>query len=372
MYISMMADWNRNGTDRFRIEPKIVGRKFADMTNLVTGGAGFIGSHLVQLLRERGEPVRVLDRRAPPAPVPGAEYVKGSIIDGELVRKATDGCRRVFHLAAHAGLWARDKREFISINVSGTRNVLEAARAGGAESVVHTSTESILIAMGRGRSTQHVDERTTCSESEMAGPYCVGKLLAEREAREAFERHGQRVIICNPTVPVGPGDHWLTPPSRMLLGFLNRRYPAYMPTTLNMVDARDVALGHLLAAEKGEPGRRYILGAHDIQLADLLQQLQRLSGVPMPRRKVPYRMAWLVAVASEWLADHVTRRPPSAPLAGVRLGGIPVQFDNSLTRDALGWRPRPLAESLCDAIDDYLTRGLLELPDRIQQPKRAR
>lgn len=342
------------------------------MTNLVTGGAGFIGSHLARLLRERGESVRVLDLRAPIEPVPGVEYLQGSISDAEAVRRAIGDCRRVFHLAAHAGLWALDKREFVSINVNGTRNVLQAARASRVETVVHTSTESILIAMGRGRSRQLVDEDTTCSESEMAGPYCVGKWLAEREARAAFERHGQRVIICNPTVPVGPGDHWLTPPSRMLLGFLNRRYPAYMPTTLNMVDARDVAEGHLLAAERGEPGGRYILGAHDIQLADLLQRLQRLSGVPMPRRKVPYRMAWLVAVVSEWLADHVTRRPPSAPLAGVRLGGIPVQFDNRRTRDALGWRPRPLADALRDAIDDYLARGLLELPARVQQPKRAR
>jgi len=341
------------------------------MTNLVTGGAGFIGSHLVRLLRERGESVRVLDLREPAAGVAGVEYQQGSIIDAAVVRAATRDCRRVFHLAAHAGLWASDKHEFVSINVGGTRNVLEAAREAEVETVVHTSTESILIAMGRGRSPQRVDERTTCSEAEMAGPYCVGKLLAEREARAAFEHYGQRVIICNPTVPVGPGDHWLTPPSRMLLGFLNRRYPAYMPTTLNLVDARDVALGHLLAAEKGEPGGRYILGAHDIQLADLLQQLQRLSGIPMPRRIVPYRLAWLVALVSEWLADHVTRRPPSAPLAGVRLGGIPVQFDNRRTRDALGWRPRPLVESLRDALADYTDRGLFVLPSR-QQPKRAR
>lgn len=341
------------------------------MMNLVTGGAGFIGTHLVRLLGERGESVRVLDLSAPTRPVAGVEYIQASITDAEAVRAATRGCHRVFHLAAHAGLWARDKREFVSINVTGTRNVLEAARAAGVETVVHTSTESILIAARGGRTPQQVDEQTHCTEAEMAGPYCVGKLRAEREASAAFERHGQRVIICNPTVPVGPGDHWLTPPSRMLLGFLNRRYPAYMPTTLNLVDARDVALGHLLAAERGTPGRRYILGAHDIELAALLQQLQRLSGVIMPRRKVPYRLAWLVALVSEWLADHVTRRPPSAPLAGVRLGGIPVRFDNRCTRDALGWRPRPLDESLRDALMDYSDRGLFEPPPS-QQPKRAR
>ncbi len=341
------------------------------MLNLVTGGAGFIGTHLVRLLRERGEQVRVLDLRAPTEPVAEVEYRQGSITDADAAWGAIGDCRRVFHLAAHAGLWARDKREFVSINVAGTRKVLEIARESEVETVVHTSTESILIAMGRGRASQRIDESTHCSEAEMAGPYCVGKLMAEREAREAFEKYGQRVIICNPTVPVGPGDHWLTPPSRMLLGFLNRRYPAYMPTTLNLVDARDVALGHLLAAERGEPGGRYILGAHDVELGELLSRLQRLSGVSMPRRKVPYRLAWIVALVSEWLADHVTRKPPSAPLAGVRLGGIPVRFDNRRTRDALGWRPRPLGESLRDALLDYVDRGLIDLPPH-QQPKRAR
>lgn len=345
------------------------------MRNLVTGGTGFIGTHLVRLLRERGQAVRVLDLRNPVDPVPGVEYLQGSITDGDRVRAATRDCGRVFHLAAHAGLWTRDKREFISINVMGTRNVLEAARAEGVETVVHTSTESILIATRRGRAPQQVNEQTSLSESEMAGPYCLGKLLAEREARAAWQTHGQRVIICNPTVPVGPGDHWLTPPSRMLLGFLNRRFPAFMPTTLNLVDARDVAVGHLLAAERGAPDGRYILGAHDVELAGLLQQLQRLSGVPMPNRKVSYRLAWMVALVSEWLADHVTHRPPSAPLAGVRLGGIPVRFDNRRTREALGWRPRPLEESLRAALADYRERGLLDAsasPAASQQPKRAR
>jgi len=329
------------------------------MHNLVTGGAGFIGTHVVRLLRERGEQVRVLDLRAPSAPVPDVEYQQGSITDSQAVHQAVAGCDRVFHLAAHAGLWARDKQAFTSVNVAGTRNVLEAARARGVETVVHTSTESILIATGHGRRPQRVDEQTSLSEADMAGPYCVGKLRAEQEACAAWRTYGQRVIICNPTVPIGPGDHWLTPPSRMLLGFLNRRLPAYMPTTLNLVDARDVALGHVLAAERGAPGNRYILGAHDVELAELLKRLQFLSGVRMPTRRVPYRLAWLVAQVSEWLADHVTRRPPAAPLAGVRLGGIPVRFDNRRTRDALGWRPRALDESLQAAIGDYRERGLI-------------
>lgn len=329
------------------------------MLNLVTGGAGFIGTHLVRLLLEQGEPVRVLDLKAPDRPLEGVDYRKGSITDPDAVREAVRDCRRVFHLAAQAGLWTRDKRDFVAINTAGTRNVLTAAREARVETVVHCSTESILIAADRGRAPQVVNEDTALEPAAMAGPYCLGKLEAEREALAAYRDHGQRVIVCNPTVPMGPGDHWLTPPSRMLLGFLNRKFPAYLPTTLNLVDARDAAEGHWRVALHGEPGRRYILGAHDVPLGELLALLESLSDVSMPSRTVPYWLALNVARVQEWWADHVTGRPPSAPLTGVRLAGIPVEFDNRRTRDALDWTPRPLDETLRDAVDDFRQRGLL-------------
>lgn len=329
--------------------------------NLVTGGTGFIGAHLVRLLRQRGEPVRVLDLKPPLEPVPGVEYRTGSITDPAAVAAAVAGCRRVFHLAALSGLWGPDKAAFLSVNRDGTRNVLAAARAAGVETVVHTSTESILIAMGRGRGPQVVDEDTQCRLEEMAGAYCQGKFLAEAEARAAAAA-GQRVIIVNPTVPVGPGDPWLTPPTRMLRGFLTGKHPAYLETTLNLADARDIAFGHLLAAERGEPGTRYILGAHDTPMSELLALLEELSGRRMPKARVPYRVALAVAVIGEFIADHLSKKPPAAPLSGVRLAGIPVRFDNARTRHALAWQPRPLAESLRDAIDDYRRRGLLRLP----------
>lgn len=326
--------------------------------NLVTGGCGFIGTHLVRLLCQRGEDVRVLDLRSPVEPIAEVEYRIGSITDPSAVDQAVAGCRRVFHLAALSGLWGRDKNAFITVNQTGTRYVLDAARRHGVETFVHTSTESVLIAMGRGRGPQTVNEHTECALGEMAGAYCRGKFLAEQVARDAAGR-GQRVVIVNPTVPAGPGDHWITPPTRMLLGFLNDAYPAYLDSSLNLADARDIAAGHWLAAESGESGKRYILGAHDVSIGRLLRLLTGLTGRTLVRRRVPYPLALGISAASELVADWITRRPPAAPLAGVRLAGVPVTFDNGETRRRLGWTPRPLEETLRDAIADYRARGLL-------------
>lgn len=325
--------------------------------NLVTGGCGFIGTHLARLLLDRGESIRVLDLREPVERIEGVEYRQGSITDAGKVREASTGCRRVFHLAALSGLWARDKNAFLGVNRYGTRNVLEAARRADVETVVHTSTESVLIAMGRGRGPQTINEHTRCALDEMAGPYCRGKLLAEEEARRAAAE-GQRVVIVNPTVPAGPGDHWLTPPTRMMLGFLNGAYPAYLDSTLNLVDARDVAQGHWLAAESGESGQRYILGAHDIRIGHLVELLAITSGRSLVKRRIPYPVALAASMASELIADRITRRPPAAPLAGVRLAGVAVTFDNALTRHSLGWSPRPLEQTLSDAVADYQARSL--------------
>lgn len=330
----------------------------ASRINCVTGGAGFIGSHLCQQLLARGESVRVLDLKTPTSPLSGIEYIQGSITDPIAVKEAVKGCYRVYHLAALSGLWGPDKRAFLQVNRAGARIVLEAAATASVERVIHTSTESILIAMGRGRTPQLVNEDTQCEVHEMAGEYCQGKFLAEQEARSAAQR-GQDVVIVNPTVPAGPGDHWQTPPTRMMLGFLNGKLPAYLDNTLNLADARDIANGHILAADKGQSGHRYILGAHDVRLSELLKLLEELSALPMPRRRVPYTVAYVVGVISEWLADHVTKKPPAAPLAGVRLAGIPVTFDNRRTRQTLAWSPRPLRETIADAIDDYRQRGWL-------------
>ena len=328
------------------------------MDNLVTGGAGFIGRHLVDLLLERGESVRVLDidpGRGTPA---GAEVVRGSITDPEAVREALKGVRRLFHLAGNPNLWARDKADFEAVNTGGTRVVLAEAERAGTERVVYTSTESILAGERPREQRASTDETVHRDIGEMVGPYCRSKFLAEQEAVAAAQR-GLPVVVVNPTLPLGPGDHRITPPTRMLLGFLNGRYPAFLDCGLNMIDVRDVALGHVLAAERGKVGERYILGNRDIRLAEILEILHGLTGARMPRLRVPYGLAYLTALLGEFLADRFTRKPPNAPLTGVRLARHPTRFDATKAKRELGLSLRPFEETLNEAVAWMARCGLV-------------
>lgn len=326
---------------------------------LVTGGLGFIGQYVVDLLRSRQDAVRILDVAQPEHRLPDVDYVTGSIVDRVCVAQAMQGIQEVYHLAANAGLWSPRKQDFLTVNQMGTRTVLEEAEAAGVERVVHTSTESILKSYRRKYdATTETDESVRLTFDDMPGPYCQGKFLAEQEAFAAAAR-GLPVVIVNPTIPIGPGDRRLTPPSRMILGFLNGTYPAYLESTLNMIDARDVALGHLLAGEKGRPGERYILGHINLPLSELLSILEELTGWPMPRRRVPYWFALTVSAVGEWVADYLTHKPPVSPLTGVRLARSPLLFSNAKAREELGLTFRPLRDSLRDAIDWYGERQLL-------------
>ena len=326
-------------------------------TCLVTGGLGFIGQYVVQLLLLQGAKVRILDLAQPTQPIEGVEYIQGSITDQPLVETAMAGVHWVFHLAANAGLWSPRKSEFLTINQIGTRNVMQAAQAANVQRVVHTSTESILKTDNT-KGPEVINESVHLTFHDMVGAYCQGKFLAEQEALAAAKR-GLPVVIVNPTIPIGPGDRRLTPPSRMMLGFLNGDYPAFLNSTLNVVDARDVATGHILAAAKGRVGERYLLGHTNLQIKELLQILADLTGWPMPKRQVPYWLALAVSVIQEWIADKITHRPPSAPLTGVRLAGSPMCFDTQKARQELGFVGRPVQESLADAIHWYAQQGLL-------------
>jgi dihydroflavonol-4-reductase len=333
-----------------------------DGLTIVTGGAGFIGSHLVARLVDSGQAVRVLER--PGAGVdhlpPEVEVVFADIRDRVAVARAMAGAQRVYHLAANPNLWVRDRAEFLAVNYQGTIHVLDAALQAGARRVLHTSTESILT---KARASGPIDEHVEILETDTVGPYCRSKFWAEQYAF-ALARAGLPVIVANPTMPVGPGDRGLSPPTRLILDFCRGRLPAALDCTLNLIDVRDVALGLSLVLERGRPGRRYLLGSENLTLLGLLERLSALTGVPVPRWRVPYPLGLAVAAFSEVWADAVTGRTPKATLTGLRLARRILHFDSSVSRAEIGLQPRSIAESLADAVSWLRGSGYLSGPIR--------
>jgi dihydroflavonol-4-reductase len=324
---------------------------------VVTGGAGFIGSHLVQQLVDSGHQVRVIEK--PGASVDhlpsGVDVRFADIRDRGALLGPFEGAQWVYHLAANPNLWARDRGEFEAVNHGGTVNVLDAALAAGAVRVLHTSTESILT---KARMSGPIDENIKIELSDAVGPYCRSKLLAEQYAL-SLAALGLPVVVANPTMPVGPGDRNLSPPSRLVLDYCLGNLPVIMKCTLNLIDVRDVAHGLHLVMQKGELGRRYILGNTNLSLEGLLAILSELVGLPVPRFKVPYRLALSYAWFSEMWADRVSRRPPKATLTGVRLGRRIMHFDSSRSSAELGLAARPVRESLADLVSWLRETGQL-------------
>lgn len=328
---------------------------------LVTGGAGLIGSHLVRLLAERGAAVRVLDRPGVnPTNLAGlpVDLRAGDVRDPAAVSRALEGCDTVFHLAGDPNLWAPDEGMFYGVNTQGTRTVLDAAAKEGVARTVYTSTESIL---SLARATGSVTEDTEPCLGDMVGAYTRSKFLAEQEAiRRA--RDGQPVVIVNPTLPVGPGDVNLTPPGRLILDFLNGHVRGYIPCTLNFIDVRDVAIGHILAAERGRPGERYILGHENLSVAAFLALLAELTGLRAPRLRLPYWGGWVVALGMEGIAKLITKRRPMASRVGVRLARRSRPFDPSRAVRELGLQPRPVRQALADACAWFVGMGWVHRP----------
>jgi len=315
--------------------------------DIVVGGSGLIGHHLVKELMRRGRDVRVFDLH----PFPGdekiapSETITGNILDSRALYNAVKGCERVFHLAANPYLWDQNPEVFNQVNYQGTKNVIEAARQAHVQRLIYTSTESILA-------PRHhkglITEETRASLDDMIGPYCRAKFLAEQSVFQLAKEGFPAVVVC-PTMPIGPGDWNLTPPGRMISRFLRRKIPGYIDCTLNFVDVRDAALGHYLAAEKGEPGRRYILSGHNLTLNEFFSLLSQVSGVPAPRLKVPYFVALIGSYIEEWTCK-LTGKMPQSSVTGVKLCRRSLAFNGSKTWQLLGYTPRPIEESIHDAV----------------------
>jgi dihydroflavonol-4-reductase len=324
--------------------------------SLVTGGNGFVGSHVVRALLARGDRVRALVRKgASLKALEGlvCEIVTGDLCDTAAVAKAVNGCTQVYHVAADYRLWVPDPAPMYAANVDGTRNVLEAARRAGVERVVHTSTVGTLGLGEDGIGREDVP----VSIDEMTGAYKRSKFMAEQIALEAA-RNGLPVVIVNPSTPVGALDYKPTPTGRIIVDFLKGRMTAYLDTGLNLVDVEDVGRGHLLAAEKGRVGERYILGGLNLTLKELFARLAALSGVPAPKFEVPYGAAYAFALVAEGWARAVTKKPPRASLTEVRMASRRMFFDSSKAREELGYAPGPVDSALTSAIAFYRRCGM--------------
>jgi dihydroflavonol-4-reductase len=325
---------------------------------IVTGGAGFIGTHLVELLATQGAELRVVEKPGVDAShLPTCvELVYADIRDRSSLDAALRGGRFVFHLAANPNLWARDPTEFDAVNHLGTVNVLDAAIASGAERIVHCSTESILTCS---RQNTPIDESVEIEDTDAVGPYCLSKLRAERAAH-ARAAAGHCVLVANPTMPVGPGDRGLSPPTRLIRDFCEGRLIASMDATLNLIDVRDAALGLLKVMERGRPGRRYLLGAENLSLSQLLAQLSAYTGVSVPQWRVPYWFGLCFAQLSEFWATFFSKQPPKASVTGVRLTRRTMHFDSSNSLNELCLVPRPVHQALIDSVDWLIQTGRIQ------------
>jgi dihydroflavonol-4-reductase len=326
------------------------------MKTLVTGGTGFVGANVVRALLTRGVEVRALVR---PRSNTGnldsleVELVAGDLRDRGSVEAALDGCDMLYHVAAMYALWARNPREIYDSNVTGTINILEAAGQAGVQKIVYTSS---VATIGLPKDGTPGTEEVPLPPEDMVSDYKRSKYLAEQEVLKYAQR-GLPVVIVNPSFPVGAWDVKPTPSGQIIVNFLRGKIPAYVDTGLNVVDVEDVALGHVLAAERGRIGERYILGHTNLTLPELFQLLAQVSGMNAPRIRIPYGLAYLSACASEFVARTITHKPPFATLAGVKLSRKRMFFDPSKAVQELGLPQTPAIEALSKAVQWFRAHG---------------
>lgn len=323
--------------------------------DLVTGGTGFVGSHVVRALLEKGGRVRCLVRKQSRLenleglPV---ELATGDLTDPPSLSAALSGVETLYHVAADYRLWAADPGEIYRTNVGGTDRLLEAAAKAGVSRVVYTSS---VAALGLTEDGSPADETTPVERSKIIGHYKKSKYDAERVA-EAWAARGLRVVIVNPSTPIGERDIKPTPTGQMIVDFLNRRLPAYVDTGLNLIDVRDVAAGHLAAAERGRPGERYILGHRNMTLKEILDLLAARTGLRAPTLRLPHWIPLAAAAVTTGIAQ-VTRRPPRVSLESVRMSTHRMYFDASRAVRELSLPQTPVEQPLTRAVAWFREHG---------------
>jgi dihydroflavonol-4-reductase len=326
------------------------------MQVFVTGATGFLGSHVARVLAEQGADIRLLVR--PTSNLKNLEGLKAETAIGDLrdpasLEKAMACCEVVFHVAADYRLWVRDPNEMYRSNVEGTRAIIEAARKNAVRCVVYTSSVATMGFTGNGHPA---DEDSPVALADMIGHYKRSKFMAEQVALEAG-RDAMRVVTVNPTTPVGEQDVKPTPTGRIVVDFLKRKFPAYVDTGLNLVDVRECARGHVAALEKGKSGERYILGGENLTLKQILDKLGAISGLPSPKVKLPYFVAYLAGAVDETVSGRMLGREPRATIETVRMGKKKMWASSSKAERELGWKTLPADAALRRAVEWFRANG---------------
>jgi dihydroflavonol-4-reductase len=327
------------------------------MRAFLTGGSGFIGAHVARVLREDGWEVQALVR--PTSRTENLKKLQCHLITGDLremqsLKEGMVGCDLVMHVAADYRLWSRNPEDLYKSNVDGTRNLLQAALDLKIPKVIYTSSVGTLGIPGNGAPG---NEETPVALQDMIGHYKRSKFLAEREAERYFKEYNLPVVIVNPSTPVGEEDAKPTPTGKIIVDFLNNRMPAYVQTGLNLVDVRDVAIGHLLAAAKGEPGRKYILGSQNITFRGILEMLAKLTGRKAPVLQIPHSVVSVLAYIDTFIFDKILHREPHIPVEAVRMARKYMFFDSTRAVRELGFPQHPVEDALARAIKWYCDNG---------------
>ena len=322
----------------------------------LTGATGFVGHHVAKALAAEGAELRLLVRKTSKLAnlegIPG-DVVVGDLADPDSLKPALTGCDAVVHVAADYRLWVRDPQSMYRANVEGTRELLRLAREACVPRVVYTSSVATMHFRSDGIV---INEDTPVSIADMVGHYKRSKFLAELEAMKAAER-GQQVIILNPTTPIGPNDSKPTPTGRIFVDFLNRKFPAYVDTGLNLVDVAEVARAHVIALTKGAPGRRYILGGENLSLKQILDKMSAITGIPSPTVKIPFVLAATYAFFEEWITGRIRGREPRATLEEVRMGRKKMYASSARAQQELGFRILPVYPAMRAAIEWFRAHG---------------
>jgi dihydroflavonol-4-reductase len=327
------------------------------MLIFLTGATGFLGSHIARVLTAQGANLRLLVR--PTSNLRNLEGLKAETVTGDLrdpasLDKAISGCDTILHVAADYRLWLRDPAEMYRSNVDGTHAIIEAARKNGVRRVVHTSS---VATMGFTSNGHPADEDSPVSLADMIGHYKRSKFMSEQIALEAGRSGNLHVVVVNPTTPVGEQDVKPTPTGRIIVDFLKRKFPAYVETGLNLVDATECARGHVAALEKGRSGERYILGGENLTLKQILDKLADITGLPSPRVKLPYAFAFATGAVDETITGRLLRREPRATIDTVRMGKKKMFASSAKAERELGWKIVPVEDALGRAAEWFRTNG---------------